>query len=86
MIEVVALLGILAVLLVFMAPHTGLSAAKLHCVRAAGHVTRCLVGALQPVALLLGSFVIGCASVHIRPQFETALISQLFELDCAWLC
>jgi hypothetical protein len=82
----IKLVAILAVLLLVMAPHTGPSAGKLQCVRAAGHVMRCLVGALQPVALLLGSFVIGCASVQIRPQFETELISQLFELDCAWLC
>lgn len=84
--KAVAILAVVAVLVVALAPGIGLHAATLRSVGAAVHVVRSLAGTLRPRTPSLNLLLVNLHRLDARADARVSSTSSLLELDCTWLC
>jgi hypothetical protein len=84
--KVVAVIAIIAMLFVSLAPGVDLNPVALRAVRAATHAVRSVLALLPAAQPGLHLSLSHSRVLAIRPHRTTLPVSSLLELECTWLC
>jgi hypothetical protein len=84
--KVVAILALIAVVVVALAPGVSLSHASLRLRCSATHALRSTVAVLRPVSPRAAFIPVHWLAAWKIPSAKVVVATPLFEIDCTWIC